>query len=100
MIEVRSTAEFSDWLRGLKDTQGRARIVKRIDRLAVGNFGDAKSVGEGVSELRFMFGPGYGPTTRVAVTSSLFCCVAEISPRSRMTSSELKLWQRRLSDGH
>ncbi|MFC0205444.1 type II toxin-antitoxin system RelE/ParE family toxin [Novosphingobium soli] len=59
MIEVRSTAEFSDWLRGLKDTHGRARIAKRIDRVAAGNFGDAKSVGEGVSELRFTFGPAY-----------------------------------------
>lgn len=59
MIVVRSTIEFSDWLRGLRDTQGRARIAKRIDRIAAGNFGDAKPVGKGVSELRFPFGPGY-----------------------------------------
>lgn len=59
MINVRVTAVFSDWLRGLKNVQRRARIAKRIDRIAVGNLGDAKSVGDGVSELRFAFGPGY-----------------------------------------
>lgn len=59
MFEVRRTAEFIDWLTALKDVQARARIAKRLDRLADGNFGDAKSVGGGVSELRFTFGPGY-----------------------------------------
>ena len=59
MVEVRRTAEFIDWLVGLRDVSARARIAKRIDRLAMGNFGDAKSVGDGVSELRFTFGPGY-----------------------------------------
>lgn len=59
MFEIRRTADFLDWLTGLKDVQGRARIAKRLDRLADGNFGDAKPVGGGVSELRFTFGPGY-----------------------------------------
>ena len=59
MIEVRRTAEFIDWLAELRDVPARARIAKRIDRIAQGNFGDAKSVGNGVSELRFTFGPGY-----------------------------------------
>jgi putative addiction module killer protein len=59
MIEVHPTAEFIDWLAGLRDVSARARIAKRIDRIALGNFGDAKSVGDGVSELRFTFGPGY-----------------------------------------
>ena len=59
MFEVRRTAEFIDWLVRLKDVQARARIAKRIDRIAAGNLGDAKSVGGGVSELRFDFGPGY-----------------------------------------
>ena len=43
----------------MRDVQARARITKRIDRIAQGNLGDAKSVGDGVSELRFSFGPGY-----------------------------------------
>tara|TARA_A100001391_G_C5080436_1_gene279937 strand:- start:2102 stop:2404 length:303 start_codon:yes stop_codon:yes gene_type:complete len=59
MFEVRRTDEFIDWLRGLKDVSARARIARRIDRIAQGNLGDAKSIGDGVSELRFTFGPGY-----------------------------------------
>ena len=59
MIEVRRTGAFIDWLVALRDVAARARIAKRIDRIAQGNFGDAKSVGDGVSELRFTFGPGY-----------------------------------------
>ena len=59
MLEVRRTAEFMEWIGALRDVPARARIAKRIDRIALGNFGDAKSVGDGVSELRFTFGPGY-----------------------------------------
>ena len=59
MFDVRRTAAFVDWLTELDDVQARARIARRLDRLADGNFGDAKSVGDGVSELRFTFGPGY-----------------------------------------
>lgn len=59
MLEVRRTAEFLDWLTALRDVQARARIAKRIDRIAMGNLGDTKPVGEGMSELRFTFGPGY-----------------------------------------
>lgn len=59
MIEVRRTAEFIDWLAELRDVPARAQIAKRIDRIAQGNFGDVRSVGDWVSELRFTFGPGY-----------------------------------------
>jgi putative addiction module killer protein len=48
-----------DWLEGLADRSVRARILARIDRLALGNAGDFASVGEGVLELRLDFGPGY-----------------------------------------
>ena len=58
-FEVRRTAEFMAWLLALRDISARARIARRIDRVALGNFGDAKSVDDGVSELRFAFGPGY-----------------------------------------
>jgi putative addiction module killer protein len=51
--------EFDAWLSGLKDRIGRARIVHRIRSAEHGNFGDCESVGEGVSEMRIHFGPGY-----------------------------------------
>lgn len=50
---------YEEWLNGLKDGMSRARIRARIDKVALGNFGDFKPVGDGVSELRFTFGPGY-----------------------------------------
>ena len=50
---------FDEWLRSLKDVKARALIRVRINRLILGNFGDCKSVGDGVSELRINFGPGY-----------------------------------------
>lgn len=59
MLEIRQTAVFSEWMVRLRDTDGRAVIARRIERMASGNFGDHKSVGEGVSELRVSVGPGY-----------------------------------------
>lgn len=59
MIEIRQTEIFARWLEGLRDRQARVRIQLRIDRLAIGNPGDVRPVGEGVSELRIDHGPGY-----------------------------------------
>lgn len=59
MIEIRQTEAYSGWFRKLRDRQARARINVRIRRLSLGNPGDVKSVGEGVSELRIDYGPGY-----------------------------------------
>lgn len=59
MIEIRKTDVFTRWLDGLRDIHGRARVQARIERLAAGNAGDVKPVGEGVSELRIDYGPGY-----------------------------------------
>ena len=59
MIEVRKTERFAQWLDGLRDLQARARVQARIERLAQGNPGDVQPVGEGVSELRINYGPGY-----------------------------------------
>ncbi|MFC1601444.1 type II toxin-antitoxin system RelE/ParE family toxin [Candidatus Sumerlaeota bacterium] len=59
MPEIRKTEVFAKWLDGLDDLRARARVLARIKRLAAGNPGDAKPVGEGVSELRIDYGPGY-----------------------------------------
>ena len=56
---VRRTEEFLKWLRSLRDTKAKAKIVARIDRLALGNPVDVDSVGGGVSEMRIHYGPGY-----------------------------------------
>ncbi|CCQ68906.1 type II toxin-antitoxin system RelE/ParE family toxin [Crocosphaera watsonii WH 8501] len=59
MLEVRQTEIFANWFKGLKDRRAKARVQARIDRLEMGNFGDVSPVGEGVSELRIHYGPGY-----------------------------------------
>ena len=59
MIEIRKTEAYARWINGLRDVRARARILARVERLASGNPGDVKAVGEGVSELRIDYGPGY-----------------------------------------
>jgi putative addiction module killer protein len=59
VIEVRQTETFAAWFHRLRDRQARARIQVRIDRLTLGNPGDVRPVGEGVSELRIDYGSGY-----------------------------------------
>ena len=59
MFEVRKTEVYARWLDGLRDVRARARVLVRVERLAAGNPGDARPVGEGVSELRIDYGPGY-----------------------------------------
>lgn len=59
MLQIRKTDAYAAWIDGLRDIKGRARILARIERLAAGNPGDVKPVGDGVSELRIDTGPGY-----------------------------------------
>ncbi|MFN2350003.1 MAG: type II toxin-antitoxin system RelE/ParE family toxin [Thioalkalivibrio sp.] len=58
-MEIRKTEVYVKWLDGLRDIRARARVLARVERLAAGNPGDAEPVGEGVSELRINYGPGY-----------------------------------------
>ncbi|NET40037.1 MAG: type II toxin-antitoxin system RelE/ParE family toxin [Cyanothece sp. SIO1E1] len=59
MFEIRQTEIFANWFKSLRDRRAKARIQARIDRMELGNFGDVAPVGEGVSELRIHYGPGY-----------------------------------------
>jgi putative addiction module killer protein len=59
MIEIRKTEEFNKWLTSLRDARAKAKIQVRITRLSLGNAGDVKPVGEGVSEMRISEGKGY-----------------------------------------
>lgn len=59
MIQIRQTEAYESWFEGLRDREAKSRILIRIRRLSLGNPGDVKPVGEGVSELRIPYGPGY-----------------------------------------
>jgi len=59
MYAIRKTDAYVRWLDGLRDLRGRARVLARVERLLTGNPGDVKPVGEGVSEMRIDYGPGY-----------------------------------------
>jgi len=59
VIEVRQTEAYGRWISRLRDRQARARINIRVRRLSLGNFGDVRTIGGGVSEIRIDYGPGY-----------------------------------------
>ncbi|HWK70806.1 type II toxin-antitoxin system RelE/ParE family toxin [Pollutimonas sp. M17] len=59
MFTVKQTPEFERWIGGLKDGMARIRLAKRLDKVQRGNLGDVAPIGEGVSEMREHFGPGW-----------------------------------------
>lgn len=59
MKEIIRSETFSDWLSSLKDSRARSRVLARIDRMKEGNFGDSEPIGDGLSEARIHYGPGY-----------------------------------------
>ncbi|WP_283194815.1 type II toxin-antitoxin system RelE/ParE family toxin [Rhizobium sp. AN80A] len=84
MIEVRQTPLFARWLGDLRDGRARLRIAARIRRMELGNPGDVKSVGEGVSEMRISYGPGYRIYfIRAADTITILLCGGDKSSQSR-----------------
>ena len=87
MVEVVRSQEYADWEAGLRDAQGKAKVIIRIQRLAAGNPGDVKPVGAGISELRIDFGPGYRVYSCGAACNSSSCCVVATNPRSARMSS-------------
>ena len=86
MIEIRKTNLFVQWLDALQDLQTRARIQARIERLAAGNPGDVEPVGEGVSELRINYGPGY----RVYFKKRGRELIILLAGRNKSTQSDIK----------
>lgn len=75
MIEIRQTDRYREWFRRLRDGRAKARIDLRIRRLQLGNAGDVKPVGGGVSELRIDYGPGYRVYfTKLGTTIVILLC--------------------------
>lgn len=84
MSEVRRTEIFADWFARLGDVNAKARILARIRRLELGNPGDIKSVGGGVSEMRIDYGPGYRVyLTRRGRTIIILLCAGDKSSQRR-----------------
>lgn len=97
-MQIVQSDVFTVWLDKLKDERAAARIVTRIRRMEVGNAGDVRSVGEGVSEIRVDYGPGYRIYfTRRGRTLIILLCGGD---RNRSTRTLLlpKEWQRKPDD--
>jgi putative addiction module killer protein len=90
---------FTDWLNQLRDVMARKRILVRVSRLQRGNYGDCKSIGEGVSELRMFFGSGYrvyfGERGNDLV---ILLCGGDKSSQSKDIEKAKKYWQEYLND--
>ena len=84
MFEVLKTREFQEWLVSLADGRAQALIAARIGRLEIGNPGNVKSVGDGVSEMKIDFGPGYRVYfTRTGRTVLLLLCGGDKSTQAK-----------------
>jgi len=83
MLEVQKTDEFDEWLSSLADQKAQAKIASQIERLGLGNPGDVKPVGEGVSEMRVPMVRGTAFISSKPTRPSSFSCAAEISPHNR-----------------
>lgn len=79
MFQIQRTYVFSDWLAGLRDAKGKARIIARIESVRLGNLGDAKNLGGGLSEMRIHFGPGYRLYFVRTGERSFCCCCAVVT---------------------
>lgn len=87
-------APFSEWLAGLRDVRGRAKIRTRLDRLELGNFGDCRGVGDGVQELRIDYGPGYRVYFgQVNTTLILLLCGGDKASQAQDIQTAKSYWQ-------
>jgi putative addiction module killer protein/probable addiction module antidote protein len=99
MIEVRKTEIFTRWFESLKDRRAKARIQVRIDRMEMDNFGDVAPVGEGVSELRIFYGPGYrvyfvqiGPTVIILLSGGVKNTQQSDIAEAKEIAQQLESW--------
>jgi putative addiction module killer protein len=97
-IQIRRTEIFRDWLKSLRDGVAQARIVKQIDRLALGSPGHSRNVGEGIVELKIDHGPGYRVyyVTRGSMLIVLLCGGDKSTPakdirRAKQIAAEIEL---------
>ncbi len=92
-VNESGTDVFGAWLAKLSDARTRAKIATRIDRLAAGNFGDCKSLRDGVSELRINWGPGYRVYfARIHTTCVLLLCGGDKSKQSADIRRAIEYW--------
>ena len=85
---------YLEWLESIRDRRTRRRIQRRIDRVEDGNFGDCRSVGDGVVEIRFQFGPGYRAYIgEVGNTIVLLLCGGDKSSQDRDIERAKAYWQ-------
>lgn len=97
-LDNQSEAPFSSWLNSLHDIRARAKIRTRLDRLKLGNFGDCKSVGSGVLEMRIDFGPGFRVYFgRVEGRIVLLLCGGDKGSQKRDVQKAKSYWQDFLS---
>jgi putative addiction module killer protein len=94
MKEIRETETFKTWFAGLRDTRAQYRILTRIKRLAEGNPGDVQPAGDGISEMRINYGPGYRvyykDTGREII---ILLCGGDKSTQDRDVERAKELWQ-------
>lgn len=94
MYIIKETGRFQAWLNRLKDPRARAIILARIWRASQGNFGDCEPVGDGVSEMRIAYGPGYRVYfAREGGTTYLLLCGGNKSTQARDIKMARELWQ-------
>ena len=94
MYTIKETGQFKTWLAGLKDLRARSRIVARIVRAGQGNLGDCEPVGDGVSEMRIAYGPGYRVYfAREGEITYLLLCGGNKSSQARDILAARELWR-------
>jgi putative addiction module killer protein len=94
VFEVKRTDDFDGWLKGLRDSKTRTKIQARIDRLANGNPGDVGPIGEGLSEMRIDFGPGYRVYyARAGKTLYLLLCGGDKGSQSADIKNAHAMWR-------